>query len=149
MISSPSNLLLAGDFNFHVDDRSDGSAGRFRDLLNCFNLYPHDVQTPTHKDNHVLDLIITKSEERFISNLSIHDPIVSDHFAVHCNLAIDKPPNLKNVVTYRKLRSVDSVNLKKDISESSLCLEPASDLIDLCNQYDTVLSVILDNHAPP
>ena len=38
LMSSPENLLLNGDFGFHVNDPSDSTASQFLDLLNCFNL---------------------------------------------------------------------------------------------------------------
>ena len=37
---------------------------------------------------------------------------------------------------------------RRDIANSSLCLSPAADLSDLCLQYDSVLSSILNKHAP-
>ena len=114
-MSSPGNLLLNGDFNFHVNDPSDSTASQFLDLLNCFNLDVFNLCTPTHKHNYVLDLIITRSGETSISNLSVHDPVISDHFAVHCSLAIKKPRNAKLTVMTRKLRNIDSDSLCTDI----------------------------------
>ena len=38
LMSSPENLLLNGDFGFHVNDPSDSTASQFLDVLNCFNL---------------------------------------------------------------------------------------------------------------
>ena len=35
-----------------------------------------------------------------------------------------------------------------DIANSSLLISPASDLNDLVQQYDRVLSSVLDSHAP-
>ena len=108
LMSSPGNLLLNGDFNFYVNDPSDSTASQFLDLLNCFNLDIFNLCTPTHKNNNVLDLIITRSGKTFVSNLSVHDPVISDHFAVHCSLAIKKPPNAKLTVMTRKLCNIDS-----------------------------------------
>ena len=82
LVSSSGNLLLNGHFNFHVNDPSDSTASQFLDLLNCFNLDIFNLCTPTHKNNNVLDLIITTSGETSVSNLSVHDPVLSDHFPV-------------------------------------------------------------------
>ena len=92
-MSSTGRLLLAGDFNFHVSDPSDNTAYKFLDLLSCFNLEVCNVYTPTHKNNNVLDLIDTRSGEETVLNLSVNDPVISDHFAVHCTLAIKRPPS--------------------------------------------------------
>ena len=88
LVFSPANLLLNGDSNFHVNDPSDSNSSQFLDLLNCFNLDICNLCTPTHKNNNVLVLIITRSGETSVSNLSVHDSVISDHFAVHCSLAI-------------------------------------------------------------
>ena len=95
LVSSLGNLLLNGDFNFHANDPSHSTTSQFLDLLNCFYLNIFNLCTPTHKNNNVLDLIITRSGETSVSNLSVHNPVISDHFAVHCSLAIKKPPNAK------------------------------------------------------
>ena len=88
LVFSPANLFLNGDFNFHVNDPSDSTSSQFLDLLNCFNLDICNLCTPKHKNNNVLDLIIIRSGETSFSNLSVHDPVISDQFAVHCSLAI-------------------------------------------------------------
>lgn len=54
------HLLLTGDFNFYVDDRTDSLASRFLDLLDCHNLIQH-ISGPAHKNNHTLDLMITRA----------------------------------------------------------------------------------------
>lgn len=110
LIISPGHLLISGDFNLHVDDKNNKHANRFLDLFDCSNLSVMDCVTPTHKNNHALDLVITRSEEKLVSQYFVHDPVLSDHFAVHCTLA--------------------------------------TDLSDLCSQYDSVLSSIIDKHAP-
>ena len=141
LVSCPGNLLLNGDFNFHVNDPSDSTASQFLDLLNCFNLDVFNLCTPTHKNNNVLDLIITRSGETSASNLSVHDPIISDHFAVHCSLTIKEPPNAKLTVMTLKLYNIDSDSLCTDIRSSSLCSSPSLDLSELCDQYDSVFLI--------
>ena len=118
LVSSLGNLLFKnGDFNFHVNDPSDSTTSQFLDLLNSFYLDIFNLCTPTHKNNNV---IITWSGETSVSNLSVHNPVISDHFAVHCSLAIKKPPNAKLTVMTRKLCNIDSDSLLTDIHSSSL-----------------------------
>lgn len=105
LVSSP-GYLLVGDFNFHVNDPSDNTGNTFLDLLNCINLEVSNVCTPTCKSNNVLDLIIARSGEATVFNLSVNDPVISDHFAVRCNLAIKRPPKVKLKLTSRKLRTI-------------------------------------------
>ena len=118
LVSSLGNLLFKnGDFNFHVNDPSDSTTSQFLDLLNSFYLDIFNLCTPTHKNNNV---IITWSGETSVSNLSVHNPVISDHFAVHCSLAVKKPPNAKLTVMTRKLCNIDSDSLLTDIHSSSL-----------------------------
>jgi len=43
---------------------------------------------------------------------------------------------------------IDMNQFTHDLSTSSLIQSPASDLKELCNQYDSVLKSLLDKHAP-
>ena len=49
LITAPGDLLLVGDFNFHVNDASDPSAKRFITLLETFNL-KQQISDPTHRN---------------------------------------------------------------------------------------------------
>ena len=142
-------LLIAGDFNFHVDVNHDLNARRFLDLLNTFNLKQH-IYTATHRSGHTLDLIITRADDKFVSNFKVYDPVISDHLAVHCQLALAKPSFEKKEIYYRKLRSINKTAFRQDILKSSLLTKThpmtISELVDL---YNIELSSLLDQHAPP
>ena len=80
-----------GDFNFHVNEPShDRLAAKFLDFLDSYNLAQH-VTEPTHKRTGTLDLIITRANEDTVLNCKVEDPDLSDHYAVHCMLTLDKP----------------------------------------------------------
>ena len=81
------HLLLTEDFSFHVDDRTDRLAIRFLDLLDSHNLIQH-VSGPTHKDNHTLDLRITRTCDGIIESWSILNPYLSDNSAIHSRLLL-------------------------------------------------------------
>ena len=147
MVSSPGKLLIVGDFNFAVNNGNDGAALNFLDLLNTFNLTQH-IKVPTHKDNNILDLIITREDELTATNFSVHDPVISDHLALHCNLHVDKPQSIKKRINYRKFRSINTDDFQHDIVNSALYSSPKTVLAELSDQYDSVLSSILDKHAP-
>jgi len=145
---SSGKLLICGDFNFHVNDANDSSGSKFLDLIDCFSLRCIDSKTSTHKNGHALDLLITRDNEKLIQNFYVQDPVLSDHFAVHCSLSIMKPINKQSFVSYRNLRSFDIDAFRREIADSTLCKSPATDLSVLCDQYDSVLSSLLDKHAP-
>ena len=77
-----------------------------------------NVNIPTHKSDYVFDPIITRLDET-TSNLSIDDPAISDHFAVQCNLAIERPHNLKQVQQSRKMSNVNLHKLQQDVNSST------------------------------
>ena len=39
--NKPGSLIIAGDFNFHIDDKSDSAAKSFMSLIESFNLCQH------------------------------------------------------------------------------------------------------------
>ena len=89
LATASGSLLMAGDFNFHVEDDRDSVASRFLDLLEAFNLRQH-ISEPTHKSGHTLDLIITRAKEDVASNFTVFDPAMSNHSAVCCTLSLPK-----------------------------------------------------------
>ena len=143
----PGPVIFIGDFNFHVDDPNDYQAKRFTELLRSFDLKQH-VNGITHKDGHTLDLVITRSDDSLIRKLSIRDPAISDHRAVHCELNLQKPIYAKKTVQYRKLRSIDFDCFSEEVRASALFNHPSSDLQTLVSRYNSVLSALLDKHAP-
>ena len=55
-ITKSGSLVLAGHFNFHVDDTTDTAAANFLSLLESFDLQQH-VRSCTHRAGHTLDLV--------------------------------------------------------------------------------------------
>ena len=70
LATAPGSLLMAGDFNFHVNVPSDCDAQRFLRLLKTFNLKQH-INVPTHRSGHTLDLVITRSDENVASKFDV------------------------------------------------------------------------------
>jgi len=141
------SLLLVGDFNFHVEDTSNSAAVKFLDLLKTFN-FIQLVNQPTYHDRHILDLVITRNHDCVTTNISVIDPAISDHCAIFCDLVIKKPPLPKIVSTSRNLKAIDMEKFCNDIASSSLLTSPSDVLDGLITQYNSVLSEILDEHAP-
>ena len=60
-ITKTGSLVIAGDFNFHIDDTTDTAAANFLSLLESFDL--QHVRSCTHRGGHTLDLVITRDAE--------------------------------------------------------------------------------------
>ena len=147
IIVSPGQLLIAGDFNFHLDNPNDPLTKQFVDLLASFDLKQY-ISGSTHASGHTLDLIITRSEENIVNHYNIFDPLISDHSVVHLQLLIRKPKFVKKNLLLRNLRAVNIHKFKTDVLNSFLLKNfTTMDLVSLVNEYDC-LHTILDNHAP-
>ena len=102
---SSGELLVAGDFNIHMDDPSCIKAQAMMDLLHTHNLDQH-VHEPTHKHGHTLDLLITRATENITQDIRVFDPDISDHYSVIFSLPMKKSIPGHKEIQFRKLRSI-------------------------------------------
>ena len=107
-ISSSSELIFTGDFNFHVDDPSAPNVSTFLDLLDTFNLAQH-ITFPTHNYGHTLDLLITRSTSSLISATDHTYTPISDHRFISSTLSI--PTNSRSPRITKLTRPINSVNI--------------------------------------
>ena len=68
-----------GDFNFHINDRSDLRAREFMDLVTSLDFVQH-VNGATHNCGNSLDLVFTRRVNADIS--SIEQTPISDRFCI-------------------------------------------------------------------
>ena len=143
----PGHLLVAGDFNIHMDVLDDQKTKRFQNVIDSMDL-DQLVHEPTHEKGHTLDLVITrKSEESFISDIYVGDRI-SDHNAVLFKCGIQKPPPIRKNITFRKLKNINVGLFKNDLKDRLATLEKSHVIEGLVDQYDSTLSSLTDHHAP-
>ena len=148
LVLTTSALLVAGDFNFHIDEPNDCDARRFLQVLNSFDLIQH-VSEATHKKGHILDLIITRTHERLVGRCTVDNPFVSDHLAVHSLLDLAKIPLERKRISYRKIRDIDFSEFCGQLEDTRLVRDAASfTLGELVFEYNTTLKSLLDRHAP-
>lgn len=70
-------VIITGDFKIHVDNQND--VQEFLTILENVGLTQH-VKEPTHNKGHILDLVVSKGLH--LSNVTVFDAAVSDHFCV-------------------------------------------------------------------
>jgi len=81
-------IIIAGDFNIHVEKRDDIEALRLQELLTSFDCVQNVPAVPTDRAGGTLDLVITKSDQ-LINNLTVQSPdILSDHSLLTCCLRL-------------------------------------------------------------
>ena len=121
-------------------------------MLKGFNLKQH-VNEATHKNGNILDLLITRSGDNFISDVRIVPGLISptlfDHYAIHSQVKLNKPSFERKEITYRKLRAVSIEALQTDIKSSTLLSDYSDmDLMPLVGNFEIILANLLDTHAP-
>ena len=144
LATASGELLILGDFNVHVDSSRDVNALHFCNLTDLKQW----VTTPTHTSGHTLDLIITRNQCKIIENVIVHDPLISDHYAIFMHLLLHKPQFPTKSIRHQKLRSIDYVEFSDTIMNSSLFDESRRDLDSLVDSYHRVLKSTLDVYVP-
>ena len=142
-------LVIAGDFNFHVDDLNHRDALKFTDLLESVNLIQH-VKSPTHRQGHTLDLIITRKEEDMIADVQVLADVYSDHRVICCKINYSKPPSAKILKTYRPTKSLDVTKLQRDMADAFSQIDSSTStrsLDDVVSLYNDALKGIYDTLA--
>ena len=146
----PQQLLIYGDFNFHIDDKADKGTTRLGELLDLFNLKQH-VCLSTHKRGHILDLVIKRNETESalsLKNVTVVEQFISDHKAVCFNLSLRKPVNERSTVVSRKLKGSDFDAFNEMIISTGLSDGGVSHCIELlAKKYDVLLCKALDKLA--
>jgi exonuclease III len=138
-------LLIIGDFNFHMNKPDRPNVKRMIETLDTFDLIQH-VTNPTHKLGNTLDLIITKKDTKLLSHKV--DEMLSDHNVLLMNINIQKPPWPVKYVNHRKLKLVEIKQIKNDIIKLNNKIVYISDPNNLVSLYNKELTNILDKHAP-
>ena len=144
--TSSAKTFMLGDFNIHVDCSEKNDAAQFIDLLQSADLQQH-LHWPTHTTGHTLDLVISDSDNTVVTDVR-PGSFISDHESVLFKLTHPKPQTQYTVVQPRKINNTDKAKFQEDILSSSLYKSPSSDLTTPTDQYNTVVAVTLDHHAP-
>ena len=147
-ITSNAELLIVGDFNFHVDVSDDGNSTGFSSPIADFNLKQH-VRVSTHPHSHILDLEITRSDTdvSFLTNLSTLEQPISDHKPIRFNLNLEKPLKARKTIVSRRLKGLDINKLNDAIPHSGL-LDETPGLDSLLQMYDATLLGAFAKLAP-
>ncbi|KAJ8034276.1 hypothetical protein HOLleu_21042 [Holothuria leucospilota] len=140
-------LLILGDFNFHVDIPNDREASCFMDLLDSAGFQQH-VHVATHRAGHTLDLVISRRSSHTLKDIAVFTGSPSDHHIVKCDVNISSPLPVKTTIRSRKLCDIRVENFVRDIQASTLFNSPVVDLSHSIEQYENVLCDLIDIHAP-
>lgn len=79
---------------------------KFLDLITSADLRQH-VNGAAHHLGHTLDLLITRLDDKLISQVRTLPELLSDHNVVACDINLPSPPASRRSVSYRKTRDID------------------------------------------
>ena len=145
-------LVVLGDFNFHVNKPHKSDVKEFMSILEANNL-TNWVHEPTHISGNTLDLIITREKSSIVAWHKV-DEQISDHNNILFRLNIVRPPCPKKKIAFRRLKAVNMEELKWDVSIAmndvqSFCDYNTTDgLQNIVEEYNGKLREVLDKHAP-
>ena len=153
LVHLPGKLILAGDFNIHIECASDPDVRRFQQLLQQYDLNQH-ISSATHINGGILDLVLTRKcdgDTLKIENTEVTQTITtSDHFLLTFSCMFSHHHKAQQVIkTGRKVNDIDLESFRTDILNSEL--SNSSNFIDCntaTNLYNEVLGDLLDKHAP-
>ena len=80
-------VIIIGDFNIHFNNEHNSS--KLRNMLNDYPMQQH-VNSATHEHGNILDLVITNQRDNLVSNVSVMDYAISEHYSVEWTLSISK-----------------------------------------------------------
>ena len=155
LVLKTDKIIIVGDFNIHVDVEDDSLSAAFISLLDSIG-FSQKVSKPTHRQNHILDLVLAYGIE--VENLVVfpQNPVLSDHSLVTFDLLLQGYTPLDKHVFTRCL-SDSAVTRFKEAIPSVLCLTPPmesfanfspSKIDHLVDSATSSLRITLDTIAP-
>ena len=95
-------VLIIGDLNVQLDCQNCPTTEELCKILQSYSLHQH-VSVATHTKGHCLDAVISKSDSNLLTNVSVCDPGISDHFAIMLKLHFIKPSPAVKKTLYHDL----------------------------------------------
>lgn len=143
----PSQFIICGDFNIHVDSDTSNTKS-FLSMLETWNL-KQCVDFSTHLHGHTLDLLLLPST--FDSPNRIRPTEwISDHKCVTASFSFLSPAaaHQNQSITYRNFKDINLDKLKKDLNNSALVTSPCVTAEESYDQFHKTLTDLIDKHAP-
>ena len=156
LIMKPGKTIIGGDLNFHLEDPNNIHANKFKDIIDSRGFIQH-VSESTHVSGGILDVVITRknvADTIKVNNVSVHSitGTKSDHFLVTFDIPFQTggPTCTSKVdIEYRELKQLNIEDIKRNILDSALNNpQNFTDINNAVHLYQSVLSSLLDTHAP-
>lgn len=137
-------IIISGDFDIHVDNKTDPDAQNFICLLEAFDFTQH-VSGPTHNKGHTLDLVISKGLN--ITVPCVMDVAISDHCCIFFDVSAFPAQQMGARIIKKRIINNNTIEtFKKTVNELSLFM--ASSIEDPVNNFSSKIRNIIDSIAP-
>ena len=93
-LTTNNNIVIAGDFNLHIDNDKDPEAQLFINMMAALGLDCH-VDFPTHENGYSLDLVFTETLGEMKIIRCNPGTYLSDHCTIECLLSLKKGSDAK------------------------------------------------------
>ena len=147
-INTTGILILTGDFNIKINDKTNHDTAKFLDFLESFGLVNH-IHFKTHCQENTLDLVMSSEQYHLVHNPT-KGHLFSDHNFVHYNLQTNsKPQKNSKLVNYQKVKAIDPIDFCADITRALTKVDLQNLHLSSCLKlYNDLLIDTIDKHAP-
>ena len=129
-----------------MDNESNKGKKRFGDILKVADLTQH-VEDQTQPAGHTINLLITRSSDKFLKNIKIDIPHMSGHSAIRSTLQLVKPPHIRVKTTSQSYRHISTAGICEDIRWLLLSKHLLDGMNYAVDIYNNTIVDIIDKHA--
>ena len=140
------NVLVVGDFNFHMDKPNNPHTWRFVQLYNLLG-FDQFVTEPTHVKGHILDIVLCRART-LVTSVNVDNLYMLDHILLMIGTNLSRSRVPRKVVKWRNVKGIDRSLFQADIAQSPLVTGSPDGVDDLLNLYNATLLGLLNKHAP-
>lgn len=147
LAASKEKFIIAGDINIHCDNVIHPHTIQLNDLLTMFNLIQL-IDSPTHMDGHILDILIMRLEDLNILQVEVSDIALSDHFLLSFLVDCKTLKSFYKTITYRNIRQVNQREFTNELVTTISEIMIEDDIGKVVNDFNFKASQLMDKHAP-
>ena len=129
-LSQHQNIILAGDFNIHINNQDDPEANILMNTMRALSLQQH-TNFITHHSGNTLDLIFTEIITRQKVLKCTPDPFISDHCAVNTTLSVPKTNIIRMPLQTHNLKDIDLDHFTKNMGIEEIPTSNLEDMVDM------------------
>ena len=145
LLALPGELVVCSDFNCHGQAASVDE--RLLDVLESRDLVQR-VDQPTHQDGNMLDLLIDLDGADVVTEVTVVDARLSDHFVVLTDIHVQHTKAEVQRYSFRHFRAIDPDDFAVNLHMTDVYINPADDVDDFYNQIQFSVTKVLDALAP-